>query len=212
MRTDPRSTGPPRLALDERGDGLHVERFQIEAGHHVFPQIVECVGHLFAGADGHEQERTAADPEVQEQSGRGVVERVGVVDEDDRRRIVVAGDERVGGHTQRAVVAGVGEAGRRQEGCEGTQRDARRGPRCGDADDAAGCIGQARLRESGLADPGRPGQHDTLRGGIAQQGTDVVLLVFPSDERPAWHRLIVARRAHATTGGARRDISMGLGQ
>ncbi len=205
--------GSAELALDERGHRVDVERFQVEAGYDVLPQIAERVGHRLAGADRHEQERATADPEVQQQGGRGIVERVGVVDEHDRRCVVGAGDERVGRHSERAVIAGIGEAGRRQEGCEGAQRDARGGPGCGDAHDVARGVDQARLREPGLADPGRTGQHHTLRSRIAQQGTDLVLLAFPSDElRPAWHRPIVACRAHITTGGARRDISMGLGQ
>jgi len=143
-----------------------------------------------------------------DQGGGHVVEEVTVVDQ--QRQPPPFGPVHEGGGAAAEQVGAVVDrprlvVGRREEGGESAERDARRALRGGDPlDGHPGRLGpfKAFRPEAGLADPGRAGQNDAYPALVREQRHEPTKIVGAADQRPITpHAVSLARAALSPIGG-----------
>ena len=130
----------------------------------VLPHRLDGVGGGLAGPDaGHGEDRAGRDQLLEEQ-GRGVIEPLGVIDEQEEPSSTAALHEGLGGLSQHGDAPLHGQGGRRQDRGEGTEGDAPgrlagHGPL--DVEAGRGAVLGDLGGQAGLAHACRTGEHDT---------------------------------------------------
>jgi hypothetical protein len=178
--------------LEKFLDAPGVEPDQLKPlGEVVLPQRRDRLGRRFAGPDGHQDEGALHRRQLVDERRRGVVEEMGVVDEEHETAVPGAFDERCGGAPKE--IGSVVDAARlavvasREKPGQGTERECGSGPGCSHSGGAQpGCLGDLEGfgGEARLAHSGRPGD-DHAGGGLrGDEPAQPVQLRGPPHERP----------------------------